>query len=80
MGIFLEVVGVVLVFAYAYVNDAPIDILYVAGIFALAGAIEEGLKNIGSGTVYKYLKTIILAKSKSNDTTKYTFTLSSTPE
>lgn len=70
MGIFLEVVGVVLVFAYAYVNDAPIDILYVAGIFALAGAIEEGLKNIGSGTVYKYLKTIILAKSKSNDTTK----------
>ena len=70
MGIFLEVVGVVLVFAYAYVNDAPIDILYVAGIFALAGAIEESLKNIGSGTVYKYLKTIILAKSKSNDTTK----------
>ena len=70
MGIFLEVVGVVLVFAYAYVNDAPIDILYVAGIFALAGAIEEGLKNIGSGTVYKYLKTIILAKSKSDDTTK----------
>lgn len=70
MGIFLEVVGVVLVFAYAYVNDAPIDILYVAGIFALAGAIEEGLKNIGSGTVCKYLKTIILAKSKSNGTTK----------
>ena len=70
MGIFLEVVGVVLVFAYAYVNDAPIDILYVAGIFALAGAIEEGLKNIGSGTVYKYLKTIVLAKSKNKDTTK----------
>ena len=67
MGIFLEVVGVVLAFAYAYVKDAPIDILYIAGIFVLAGAIEEGLKNIGSGTVYKYLKSIILAKSKSND-------------
>ena len=70
MGIFLEVIGVVLAFAYAYVKDAPIDILYIAGIFVLAGAIEEGLKNIGSGTVYKYLKSIILAKSKSNDTTK----------
>ena len=70
MGIFLEAIGVVLAFAYAYVKDAPIDILYVAGVFALAGAIEEGLKNIGSGTVYKYLKSIILAKSKSNGTTK----------
>ena len=79
MGIFLEVVGVVLAFAYAYVKDAPIDILYIAGIFVLAGAIEEGLKNIGSGTVYKYLKTIVLAKSKNKDTTKQTFTLSSTP-
>lgn len=70
MGIFLEVVGVVLVFAYAYSTDAPVDILYAAGLFALAGAIEEGLKNIGSGTVYKYLKAIILAKSKNKDTSK----------
>ena len=70
MGIFLEAIGVVLAFAYAYVKDAPIDILYIAGIFVLAGAIEEGLKNIGFGNVYKYLKSIILAKSKSNDTTK----------
>ena len=39
MGIFLEVIGVVLAFAYACVKDVPIDILYVAGIFVLAGAI-----------------------------------------
>ena len=70
MGIFLENIGIVLVFAYEYVNAAPIDILCIAGIFVLAGAIEEGLKNIGSGTVYKYLKTIALAKSKNKDTTK----------
>ena len=70
MGIFLEMTSIVMVFAYAYSSDAPVDILYAAGLFALAGAIEEGLKNIGSNTIYKYLKSIILAKSKSNDTTK----------
>lgn len=70
MGIFLEAVGVIFAFAYAYVKDAPIDILYAAGMFALAGAIEEGLKNIGSGTLYKCLKTFISAKLKNKDNTK----------
>ena len=64
----LEIFSIVLVLAYLFSIEAPIDVLYAAGMFAIAGAIEIGLKYFASGTL-RALKEyrLILSKNDNND-------------
>ena len=63
----LEIFSMVLVIAYLFSIEAPIDVLYAAGMFAIAGAIEIGLKYFASGTL-RALKEYRLILNKNNNT------------